>query len=294
MVIVHSCEGSYSSCWSWLTNAAAGVSAHYVVNSTGSEVSQLVSEADKAWHIGATYDCGLNEDTLCALDGVSSNGFTIGVEHAGYASQTSWDGGQLDASAQLVCDITQEHGIPRDANHIVAHGQLQANRTDPGAAWPWDDYIDLVRYHCGEPPIFREIIVDNDNGNNDPEYASMVASGNWTASSGTSGYWGADYRFSPTQAVSDQANFWFYLHEDAAHTVDAWWTAGANRSPTAPFQAYNASGALLATVSTDQSADGGQWNELGTFNFTAGWNRIALSRWTSSGYVVIADVVRVR
>lgn len=35
MVIIHSCEGAYSGCWSWLTNPAAGFSAHYVVNETG-------------------------------------------------------------------------------------------------------------------------------------------------------------------------------------------------------------------------------------------------------------------
>ncbi|HZI07208.1 MAG TPA: transglycosylase SLT domain-containing protein, partial [Archangium sp.] len=30
MVVIHTCEGSYSSCWSWLTNSSSGVSAHYV------------------------------------------------------------------------------------------------------------------------------------------------------------------------------------------------------------------------------------------------------------------------
>ena len=32
----------------------------------------------------------------------------------------------------------------------------------------------------------------------------------------------------------------------------------------------------------------------GTFTLTAGWNTIALSRWTGSGYVVVADAVRAR
>ena len=31
-VVIHTCEGSYSGCWGWLTNPAAGASAHYVVN----------------------------------------------------------------------------------------------------------------------------------------------------------------------------------------------------------------------------------------------------------------------
>lgn len=293
MVIIHSCEGSYSGCWSWLTNSASGVSSHYVVNSTGSEISQLVLESRKAWHIGASYNCNLNDSTLCSLNGYGSNGFTVGVEHAGFASQSSWDQGLIDASAQLVCDITEQYGIPRDANHIVAHGQLQSNRTDPGANWPWDDYIEEIRAVCGDPP--SEIIVDSDNANNDPSFASSeFSTSGWTTSSYTPGYWETDYAFATTQPISDGATFWFYVSQSGARTVDAWWTAGSNRSPAAPFVVYNASGTKLTTVFADQRVNGGQWNELGTFNFTAGWNRVILSRWAASGYVVIADAIQVR
>lgn len=74
----------------------------------------------------------------CDLNGVQSNNFTVGIEHAGLASQSSWPAAQIDASARLVCDITQDHGIPRDRCHVVGHGQLQPwNRTNPGRNWPW-------------------------------------------------------------------------------------------------------------------------------------------------------------
>jgi hypothetical protein len=33
---------------------------------------------------------------------------------------------------------------------------------------------------------------------------------------------------------------------------------------------------------------------LGTWNFTAGWNKVVLSRWATPGKVVIADAVRIR
>ena len=61
MVIIHTCEGSYTGCWSWLSNSSSGVSAHYVVNHDGSEVRWLVDEERKAWHIGADYDCDRND-----------------------------------------------------------------------------------------------------------------------------------------------------------------------------------------------------------------------------------------
>ncbi|HEV2150328.1 MAG TPA: N-acetylmuramoyl-L-alanine amidase, partial [Longimicrobiaceae bacterium] len=151
MVIIHTCEGSYAGCWSWLANPQSGVSAHYVVREDGGEITQLVPESRRAWHIGARYDCSLNGGHDCALlNGVQSNDFTVGVEHAGYASQTSWPAAQIEASARLVCDVTRRHGIPRDRFHVVAHGQLQPhNRTDPGANWPWTDYLNRIDAHCG-------------------------------------------------------------------------------------------------------------------------------------------------
>lgn len=151
MVIIHSCEGSYTGCWSWLANPASEVSAHYVVREDGAEITQLVREPARAWHIGATYDSTLNagHGHGGVLHGVQSNHFTIGIEHGGFASQTTWPVAQIDASARLLCDIARRWQIPRDRLHIVSHGQLQPyNRTDPGANWPWVDYLARVDKYC--------------------------------------------------------------------------------------------------------------------------------------------------
>ena len=51
MVIIHSCEGNYAGCWGWLANSQSGASAHYVVHESGSEITQLVRESHRAWHI---------------------------------------------------------------------------------------------------------------------------------------------------------------------------------------------------------------------------------------------------
>lgn len=294
MVIIHTCEGSYTSCWSWLTNSSSGVSAHYVVNESGSEISQLVRNANRAWHIGATYSCSLNGSVKCGLNGYSSNHFTVGIEHAGYASQSSFPVGQIDRSAKLSCHLSQQHNIPRDRYHFVAHGTLQPyNRTDPGPNWPWTDYLNRINSHCGTSSG-SSIIVDSHNANNNTAVAQFAASGSWTSSSGTSGYYGSGYYFASTAAVSDAATFWFYLPSAGTRTIDAWWTAGTNRSPSAPFIAYNASGAQVGSVNVNQQVNGGAWRTLGTWSFSAGWNRVILSRWTGSGYVVMADAVRVR
>ena len=124
MVIIHSCEGAYAGCWGWLVQKKAGVSAHYVVKEDGSEISQLVQEAKKAWHIAATYKCALNGKQECSLEGSSGNNFTVGIEHAGFATQNAWNPNLIDASAKLVCDLSKRNGVPRDKYHIVGHGQL--------------------------------------------------------------------------------------------------------------------------------------------------------------------------
>ncbi len=290
MVIIHTCEGGYTGCWSTLTSSSSGVSAHYVVKEDGSEISQLVREADRAWHIGATYDCANNSGVECWRNGYSSNHFTVGIEHAGYASQSSFPTSQIQASAKLVCDISKAYGIPRDRYHVVGHGQLQPyNRTDPGPNWPWTDYLSKINAAC-----FTAIVIDNKNANNDTAKGYVEFSSSWVSGSSAAGLYGDDYRYASTDAVSDGFTFWFYLPSAATKTVDAWWTEGANRSAAAPFVVFNASGTKLGSVSVNEQVNGGKWNALGSFAFSAGWNKVVLSRWTSSGDVVVADALRVR
>jgi hypothetical protein len=138
------------------------------------------------------------------------------------------------------------------------------------------------------------LVIDSNNARNDAAQARASVSANWTSTSATAGYFGTGYYYASAAPISDAADFWFYLPVAGARTVDAWWTAGSNRSAAAPFIAENADGVRLGTVSVNQQLDGGKWNELGTFNFSQGWNRIRLSRWTSSAGVVIADAVRIR
>src|SRR5256885_1217405 len=189
VLIIHTCESNYVSCWSWLVNPASQASAHYVVSEDGNEISQLVHERDRAWHIAATYDCTLNRGHDCWLNGVQSNDFTVGIEHAGFASQASFPASQLEASAALACDVTRDRGIPRDWQHIVGHGQLQpANRTDPGPHWPWIPYLHRVQALCGE------IVVDDSAAFNDPAVAAAAVPAAWTASDSTPRYYGGGGR----------------------------------------------------------------------------------------------------
>jgi len=328
MVIIHTCEGAYSGCWGWLVNSQSGVSAHYVVKEDGSEISQLVKEAKRAYHIAAKYDKNLNGGKEPSLQGVQSNSFTVGIEHAGFENQKSWHANLIEQSAKLTCDITKRNGVARDKYHIVGHGQLQPNnRIDPGPNWPWATYLSKVQSYCGDIPADpmnppppppdepdpvpppdepdppddppnnpsdpAEIIVDSNQGNNNAAIAKVTASANWTSTAATPGYYGSNYLFADTQPVSDAATFEFFLNGASSRKIEIWYTAGANRSATAPIVAFDAQGKNLGTVKVNEQVGGKAWTNVGTFNFTAGWNKIAVSRYTTTGSVVIADAVRI-
>jgi N-acetyl-anhydromuramyl-L-alanine amidase AmpD len=289
MVIIHTCESNYASCWSWLVNPVAQASAHYVVSEEGSEISQLVLERNRAWHIAALYDCTLNRRHDCRLNGVQSNHFTVGVEHAGFASQDSFPEAQLAASAALVCDVTRDRGIPRDWQHIVGHGQLQpVDRTDPGPHWPWIAYVHRVQALCSE------IVVDDSARYNDPAVAAAAVPASWAASDTTPDFYGGGYRWAPTQPdAADGAVFSFLVATAGPRVIDARWTSGVNRSALAAYAVVTSAGDTVATVTLDQRTGGGSWHALGTWPFPAGWNRVVLLRRAPSGSVVVGDAVRV-
>jgi hypothetical protein len=328
MVIIHSCEGAYSGCWGWLVNSQSGVSAHYVVKEDGSEISQLVKESKRAYHIAAKYNSSLNGGKEGDLQGVSGNNFTVGIEHAGFAKQNTWHANLIEQSSKLVCDITKRNGIARDKYHIVGHGQLQpSNRIDPGPNWPWATFLSKVQSNCGDvpqnpppnmPPPPNEpdpvpepdpepppmdpppanvdpdvIYIDSNQGNNDALRAKVTASANWTSTAATPGYYGSNYLFAASEAVSDAANFEFFLNAAGSRKIEVWYTSGMNRSPDAPVVVFDSAGANLGTVKVNMQTGGKAWKAAGTFNFKAGWNKIAFSRWTGAGFVVIADAVRV-
>lgn len=146
-VAIHDVEGTYAGCISWFKNCSASASAHYVLRSSDGQITQMILEADKAWHIG------------------SENPYTVGLEHEGYASSASWyTTAMYNASANLVRDICSSHSInplrcyygpgcsgttPQcglgACTKIKGH-QMYPNQThsDPGPYWNWDKYYKLI------------------------------------------------------------------------------------------------------------------------------------------------------
>lgn len=132
-------------------------------------------------------------------------------------------------------------------------------------------------------PRAVSVIVDNSS-------SGFTASSNWITSSYTSGYYGTNYQYRSTEAVSDAATWTASLPSTGSYKVYARWTSGTNRSATAPYVITHAAGST--TVNANQQANNGIWVLLGTYNFNAGANTVKLSCWTTAGYTVIADAVK--
>lgn len=147
-------------------------------------------------------------------------------------------------------------------------------------------YLHGTQAHYGQTvhdPV-SDIIIDNTSG-------SFYASGNWATGTSSTDKYGSNYRFRSTAAVSDPARWTPNIPSAGNWKVYAWWPAGTNRSPSAPYIVTSTGG--NTTVKVNQQVNGGTWNYLGTFSLGAGTGYpTSLSCWTGTGYVVMADAIK--
>ena len=158
-ITIHYTSGTYAGAIAWFQNCTyngtgAQVSAHYVVRSSDGQITQMVREADKAWHVG------------------SANSYTIGIEHEAYGDiSTFFTPIMYQASARLTQNICTRNSISphrmfyRDTlddgttlnqglhnlggenacTKIRGHQHYpNQTHTDPGPYWNWNYYYKLV------------------------------------------------------------------------------------------------------------------------------------------------------
>lgn len=119
------------------------------------------------------------------------------------------------------------------------------------------------------------------------------ASANWSYSNWNDERYGVNYRYAtPNTSFSDPAAYRFDIPETGQYTVYAWWPSANGYNTATPIGVKTTEGWQWVTV--DQSQEGGQWVELGTFNMAAGdeWN-VVVSRWSGAEGYVIADAIEI-
>ena len=154
-VTIHYTQGTYAGAIAWFQNCSAKVSAHYVIRSVDGQITQMVREADKAWHVGV------------------ANSYTIGIEHEAYGDIASYfTMNMYQSSANLVKNICSRrsninpHRIfyrdTLDDGTVLNYGvhslggatactQIRGHQhypsqthTDPGPYWNWNLYYKLI------------------------------------------------------------------------------------------------------------------------------------------------------
>ncbi|MBO4489522.1 MAG: N-acetylmuramoyl-L-alanine amidase [Bacteroidales bacterium] len=154
-VTIHYTQGTYAGTLAWFQNCSASASAHYIIRSSDGQVTQMVRECDKAWHVG------------------TANSYTIGVEHEAYGNIASYfTENMYQSSAALIRDICQRHpninphrtfyrdtlddgtvlnnglhslGGSTACTQIRGHQHYpNQSHTDPGPYWNWNHYYHLI------------------------------------------------------------------------------------------------------------------------------------------------------
>lgn len=111
-----------------LTDPAAAVSAHYLIDEDGA-LYQLVDEERRAWHAGVAHWAG--EDDI--------NGCSIGIElqNPGHEfGYRKFPDAQMTALVTLAQDIVRRWSIP--ARRVLGHSDVAPGRKqDPGELFDW-------------------------------------------------------------------------------------------------------------------------------------------------------------
>ena len=111
-----------------LCDPAAKVSSHYLVYEDGA-VTQLVPEAQRAWHAGVSSWNGVTDINSCSIG--------IEIDNPGHEfGYPDFPKGQIDAVIALCRDIIARHAIP--AARVLAHSDVAPGRkNDPGEKFSW-------------------------------------------------------------------------------------------------------------------------------------------------------------
>ncbi len=194
-ITIHFMQGSYAGSISWFKNCSANASAHYNIRSSDGQITQMVREFDKAWHVG------------------SENPYTIGNENEGYINNTSWfTTAMYNSNAGICKDVCTDYSInplrcyygpgcsggytsclQGSCVKIKGHQMFpNQSHSDPGPNWNWEKFYKLI--------------------NNTPTITTITSSsGSFYDSGGASSNYTSDERklwlFQPTTSGPVTLNF---------------------------------------------------------------------------------------
>ncbi len=276
-VVIHYTEGSYAGAISWFLNCDSSVSAHYVIRSSDGQITQMVREADKAWHAR------------------TANGYTIGIEHEAYGDILSFfTEAMYHASADLVRNIcsryetidghrtfyrdTLDNGTTLNTGvhpqggeegcvKIRGHQHYpDQTHTDPGPFWNWNYYYKLINEGTfsqvfGGPGITQGDL-DHENYGDDERRIWVIRSVENSV---------ITLDFSSFDLEADYDFLWIYDGEDVyAPKLGRWNT-------TSPGSVRSTGNAMCVEFRSDCATTAGGWRAHWTVETPAHVDTVTLS-----------------
>ncbi|WP_226781965.1 N-acetylmuramoyl-L-alanine amidase [Oceaniglobus trochenteri] len=163
MVVLHytAMDSARRAC-DWLCNGASQVSSHYLVGRNG-RITQMVREADRAWHAGA--------GRWGAVSDVNSRSIGIEISNDG---ASPFPAAQMDALEHLLAGIMHRWSIPPE--RVIGHSCLAPGRKiDPGPRFDWQR---LARRGLAIWPSPRE---EGPDGTDEAAFRDLAARAGFTA-----------------------------------------------------------------------------------------------------------------
>lgn len=111
-----------------LISAESKVSSHYLIDEDGT-VTQMVAEAERAWHAGLSHWAGETDINSCSIG--------IEIQNQGeLADLPDFPDVQMQAVEALCLDIVKRNNIP--SHRVLAHSDVAPGRKiDPGEKFDW-------------------------------------------------------------------------------------------------------------------------------------------------------------
>jgi N-acetylmuramoyl-L-alanine amidase len=142
----------------WLAAPQSQVSCHYVIDENGA-VTQMVPEANRAWHAGVSHWRGITDINSCSIG--------IEIHNPGHeGGYPEFPGAQMGAAETLCLDIVRRHGV--EPRHVLAHSDVAPRRKiDPGEKFDWAGLCRAGAGHWVAPvPVLPEgdVLARGDRG----------------------------------------------------------------------------------------------------------------------------------
>ena len=154
VVVMHATAGFFPSDFNWLRRGGGPVkgkdgvardvpvSVHYYIDKKGN-VSQMVAEADTAWHAGKSQ---WNVDGHPIVDRI--NAVSVGIElQNDNGGKDPYPPAQYAAALALVRELVARYNIPR--RQLVRHLDISPGRKTDPAGFPWQPFLSEV--YSGDP-----------------------------------------------------------------------------------------------------------------------------------------------